>query len=248
MSSHPEWWQTFFQGLWQHVQPHFHTPEQTKKEADFIEEVLKIKPPADILDVPCGEGRLTIELASRGYRMSGIDMTEKFLNQAVDKARKRGLDITWHKGDMRKIPWENRFDAVLCMWGSFGYFDEEGNSEFIKAVSSSLRGGGSLLVDIHVAESLFPKYRPRGWNEVGGVLVLEDRSFDHTTGRVEVDWTFVRKGEQSTNHCSIRIYTYKEIEGLLREHGFTQFEAFGSLSRDPFEIGGTRLLMVARKT
>lgn len=247
MNPGTEWWQTFFQGLWQEVQPRFHTPEQTEKQADFIGDVLGIEPPAEVLDVPCGEGRIALELASRGYRMSGIDMTETFLSEAMDKARKRGLDITWHRGDMRKIPWEKRFDAAICMWGSFGYFDEEGNSEFIKAVSSSLKAGGTFLLDVHVAESLFPKYRPRGWTEVGDVIILEDRSFDHTTGRIEVDWTFVRQGEQSTNHCSIRIYTYKEIVDLLTQHGFRQFEAFGSLSKDPFKIGGTRLLMVARK-
>jgi len=121
------------------------------------------------------------------------------------------------------------------------------NSGFIKAVSSSLQRGGSFLIDIHVAESLFPKYQPRGWSKVGDVLILEDRSFDHATGRIEVDWTFIRQGEQSTNHCSIRVYTYKEIVALLEHHGFEGFEAFGSLSKDPFKIGASRLLMAARK-
>lgn len=247
MNPDSEWWETFFKGPWQQLQPLFRTPEQTQREADFIESVLEAKPPCDVLDVPCGNGRLTIELASRGYRMSGIDMTEEFLGLAEERAREKGLDITWHQGDMRQIPWKVKFDAAFCMWGSFGYFDEKGDSEFIKAVSSSLKRGGSFLLDMHVAESLLPKYQPRGWSEIGDTFILEDRYFDHSTGRIEVDWTFVRQGEQETHHTSIRIYTYKEIEDLLRQHGFERFEAFGSLSKDPFKVGALRLLMVARK-
>ncbi|MCK4527303.1 class I SAM-dependent methyltransferase [candidate division WOR-3 bacterium] len=243
-----EWWKKFFKGTWQQVQPLCRSPEQTQKEADFIESVLKIQPPAEILDVPCGEGRLTVELASRGYRMSGIDINEVFLEDAREKADKRGLDIAWHQGDMRKVPWEDKFDAAFCMWGSFGYFDGVGDLEFIKVVSCSLKNGGSFLLDIPVVETLFPKYQSKGWSTIGDVIVLEDRCFDHTTGRLEVDWTFIRQKEQETYHSSIRIYTYREVVNQLNQNGFEHFEAFGSLKEEPFEFGSLRLFLVARKS
>jgi len=247
MNSNLEWWQKFFKGTWQHVQPLVHTPEQNQKEADFVEDVLNVKPSAEILDIPCGEGRLTIELASRGYKMSGVDINENFLKEAKEKAGKRGLDIIWHHGDMRKIPWEDKFDAAFCMWGSFGYLDDEGDAEFIKSVSRSLKRSGVFLLDILVAETLFPKYQPKGWNKIGDTIVLEDRIWDHITGRVEVDWTFIRQKKQATYHSSIRIYTYKEVINLLRQNGFEHFVAFGSLSKDAFQFGAQRLFITARK-
>jgi len=126
--------------------------------------------------------------------------------------------------------------------------ENKGNSEFIKAISCALKRGRSFLLDIHIAETLFPIYQPRWWNKIGDVIVLEDRSFDHTTGRVEVDWTFIREGKHSTyRHSSIRIYTYRELVKLLKQEGFEHFKAFGSLSKDPFKFGAERLLMVARK-
>lgn len=247
MNAKLEWWQRFFKGTWKYVQPLMRTPEQTQKEADFAQDVLGVKPAAEILDVPCGEGRLTIELASRGYKMIGVDISEDFLKEAKAEARKRGLDITLHHGDMRKIQWENKFDAAFCMWGSFGYFDDQGDLEFIKAVNRSLKRGGGFLLDIHVVETLFPKYQPKAWTEIEDVIILENRAFDHITGRVEVDWTFIQKGKQATYHSSIRIYTYREIVNLLRQNGFERFEAFGSLSKEPFKLGAQRLLIVGRK-
>ena len=247
MSFDTEWWKKFYKGTWQHVQPLFRTSERTQKDADFIEDALKLKPPAEILDVPCGEGRLTIELASREHKMCGIDMNENFLKEAKEEADKRGLAITWHNGDMRQIPWKDKFDVAICMWSSFGYFDEEGDLEFIKAIGRSLKKGGKFLLDTQVAETLYPKYQSKGWTKVDDVIMLADRSFDHTTGRNEEDYTFIQKGKQTTYHSSIRIYTYREVVDLLRQNGFSRFEAFGSFSKDAFKLGATRLLITARR-
>ena len=85
MNHNPEWWREFYTGTWQRVQPLLRTPEQTQEEADFIEDVLDLKPPAAILDVPCGEGRLTMELASRGYKMHRVDINKHFLKIAEKK-------------------------------------------------------------------------------------------------------------------------------------------------------------------
>lgn len=248
MNSSREWWQEFFKGTWQHVQPLFRSPEQTKKEADFIEDVLSVESSEEILDVPCGEGRLTIELASRGYRMTGIDINENFLKKAKEKAEREKLKITWCHRDMREIPWRSKFDAAFCMWGSFGYFTDEGNSEFLKAVSSSLKKSGRFLLDTQVAETIFPKYQPKWWNKVGGVIIIENRFFDYVTSREEVDWIFIKEnGQITSSHSSIRIYTYREIVELLKQNSLEVFENFGSFSKEPFQIGAQRLLIIAKK-
>ncbi len=246
MSSDIEWWRKFYRGTWQDIQPLMKTPERTHMEADFIEDALRLEPHAEILDVPCGEGRLTTELASRGYRMFGIDMNDNFLKEAKTEADKRKLDITLHESDMRQIPWERKFDAVICMWSSFGYLDEAGNADFIKAVSHSLKKGGIFLLDTPVAETLYPIYQSRSWSSVNDVIILTDRSLNHTTGRNDEDFTFVQAGKRTTYHTSIRIYSYRELMNLLKQNGFGDFKAFGSLSKDEFEFGARKLLLTAR--
>ncbi len=234
-------------GTWQHIQPFLHTPKQTQKEADFIEDVLSLEPPARILDVPCGEGRLTIELASRGYKMYGVDINKNFLKIAEKNANKQGLDITWRQADMRKSPWKNQFDAVICMGASFGYLNEKGNLEFIKAVSRSLRKKGLFLLDTPVAETLYRKFKSQSRFKIAGVTVLVNRFFDHETGRNEEDFVFIQKGKQTKYHTSIRIYTYRETVNLLRQSRFGYLDAFESLSKDAFGFGARRLLITARR-
>lgn len=143
MTGQPDWWEGFFSGLWLEVQRQFKSEEQTQAEADFIEKALALAPGAHVLDAPCGEGRIALTLAARGYQVTGVDITEPLLDDARRQAATRGLDVTWERRDMRDLPWEGAFDAVLCFWGSFGYFDDAGNIEHVQAVARALKPGGA---------------------------------------------------------------------------------------------------------
>src|SRR5437016_5021851 len=90
-----DWWRQFFSGvvvdLWLRVP----TEEQTRGEADFIEKVLQLPPEGRVLDVPCGGGRHSIELAARGYRLTGVDISADFLQAARALAAERQLSVAW---------------------------------------------------------------------------------------------------------------------------------------------------------
>src|SRR5262245_23853120 len=121
MTVSPNWWQSFFQGvsldLWRRVM----SPEQNRAEADFIEKTLGLKAGACVLDVPCGHGRLTLELAGRGHHLTGVDYAEEEIAAARAASEERGLTIDWQRRDMRELPWENTIDGVFCVGNSFGY-------------------------------------------------------------------------------------------------------------------------------
>jgi len=241
-----EWWETFFSGAWLDVQRVFKAA-RTTSEADFIARVLKVAPGDSILDVPCGEGRLSIELASRGYRVTGVDITKAVLEDARRVAAERRVEVGWHRRDMRDLPWQEAFDAAFCFWGSFGYFDDEGNKAFLAAVARTLKPGGRILIDMpNVAEGLLPRFQERDWWPSGEVITLEERRYDHVTSRVEVDWTLVKAGQVETKTSSMRVYTYRETCRLLTEVGFTGFDALGSLTGEAFKLG-QRLYLVATK-
>jgi SAM-dependent methyltransferase len=112
------WWEHFFEGapvaLWLQAL----SPEHTAREADSLVRALDVSPRAELLDVPCGSGRLSLELASRGHRMIGVDWSHEFLAHARSSDAAR--DVTWERRDMRDLPWPARFDGAFCLGNSFG--------------------------------------------------------------------------------------------------------------------------------
>ncbi|MGH9664720.1 MAG: class I SAM-dependent methyltransferase [Bryobacteraceae bacterium] len=103
------------------------TAEQTHVEADFLERTFAAAPAAQFLDVPCGNGRHALELARRGYRTTGVDLSAEF----IAEARAAGSASTsWVQGDMCDLPWSGAFDGACCFGNSFGYLDHEGAAGF----------------------------------------------------------------------------------------------------------------------
>lgn len=247
MSQDYEWWEGFFSGSWVDAQRQTKTPELVAAEAEMIERVLEGSHNLSILDVPCGEGRLSLELAKRGHQITGVDLSWEMLEEARQKGDHQHMKVAWNHGDMQCLTFESEFDAAVCFWGSMGYFDEAGNRDFFRGVWRALRSGGSFVLDTHVAESLFPNFVKKHWLHVGEAVVLEERRYDHVSGRVESLWTFVRAGIKQQRRSSIQLYTFRELCAALKEAGFREFHGYGDPSMTPFELGSPRLYLVARK-
>jgi hypothetical protein len=132
------------------------------------------------------------------------------------------------------------------MWGSFGYFDDDGNLAQAAAAARALKPGGRYLIDTPSLETILPHFRDKTWFEVDSTTILLDTSFRVDEGRVETEWTFLRGGERHTQRTSVRVYSLHELTDLLRTAGFSTFEA-----RDDelggFEIGSSRLWLVATR-
>jgi cyclopropane fatty-acyl-phospholipid synthase-like methyltransferase len=246
MSQQTEWWEEFFP-TWADVQRQAKSEAETRVEADCIENLLQLSLQATVLDVPCGEGRLALQLAALGLRVTGVDITLPLLEDARRKAAERRLEVTWEHRDMRDLPWREAFDGAFCFWGSFGYFDEQGNADFLTAVARALKPGARFLVEMHVAETLLPRFQERSWHRVGETLMVQARRYDHVRSRINVEWTFIKNGEVVERRSSIRIYTYHELCRLLEEAGFTACEGYDGASEAPFQLGSQRLVLVATK-
>jgi SAM-dependent methyltransferase len=248
MSVPQNWYQTFFTGA---VVDHWlNTPsaEQTRSEADFIQAGLQVSPPARLLDVPCGGGRHALALAARGFRVTGVDISADFL--AAARAQSAGNPaVTWEQRDMRDLPWTEAFDGAYSFGNSFGYADEAGNAAFLLAVARALRPGAILLMDTsYIAEVILPSLQERAWYPWGeDGHILAQRRYDPPQGRLEVEYTYVRGGKSEKCAMSARIYSYREVCGLLRAAGFTDMQGWGSLEKEPFRLGSHRLLLSGRK-
>ncbi len=248
MAAASDWWKTFFNGTmaegWLQAMPE----EQTRLEADFAEQVLEVRPPARLLDVPCGGGRHAHALAARGYQMTGVDISPYFLSAARARPVADGGQLRWEQREMRDLPWPAAFDGAYSLGNSFGYYDDEGNAGFLRAVAEALKPGARFLLDTsYLVEGLLPGLQERAWYQWGDFLTLADRRYDIAEGRLHVEYTTIHGGKTEKWAMSARLHTYREVRALMEAAGFTDLKGYGSLAREPFQLGSRQLLLVGTK-
>ncbi|MGH2569370.1 MAG: class I SAM-dependent methyltransferase [Bacteroidota bacterium] len=217
-------------------------------EANFIQNSLQLAPPAALLDVPCGNGRLSIELTSRGFNLTAVDISESFLREGQAVSRQNGFKIDWQLREMRDLPWQSHFGGAFCFGNSFGYLDDQGNLEFLKAVHRVLTPNGRSVLDASsVAENVLPKIQDHTEMQIGDIRFIEDNRYDHVSGRLDTEYTFVRGNQTEKKFGSHRLYTYRELETLLAEAGFKIHLAVGSLDGEAFRFGSQALFFLVGK-
>jgi SAM-dependent methyltransferase len=240
-----DWFNDFFHGLavdfWLAVAP------PADADMPFLERLFG-ESEGEILDVACGAGRHGIPLAQRGYRVTGVDLSTTFLDEAKQRAEKERVAITWHRGDMRELPWSNRFDGALCFGNSFGYCDREGTRAFVRSLAASLKPGAPFVLETGaMAESILPSLPTRRWMEVGDILYFSNATYDAASSRLDVEYTFVRGSERETRIAHTSIYTIAEVRELFASAGLVTEQLCSSSNGGPFRVGDPRLLLVARR-
>lgn len=244
-----DWYLHFFTELpnefWRGAMP----AEATRAEVDFIERQLRLAPGSRILDVPCGSGRHALALATRGHRVTGVDISAEAIAHARRAAEDAGLSVDLSIADMRDIPNDGRFDAAVCLGNSFGYFNLADTREVAAALAASVRPGGGLLIDFGAtAESALPGFTGgQQTMAAGGVSVLASREYEVAASRLVTTYEFSRGAERLRLRAPYYVYTNAHLAALLTEAGFTDFERFSSVDDRPFAVGDRRLLLTARR-
>ena len=250
-----DWYKDFFHGVALDMWRRAVSPQVTEAETEFLEDVLAVPAGGRILDVPCGNGRHSIALAKRGYRVTGVDLAEEFIIEArasavEARAGSAGSQVNaeFRNGDMRDLPWQSEFDGAFCLGNSFCYLDHSGTIAFLEAVSGTLRPGARFVIDTGCsAESLLPKLQERAWVELGDMLFLSSRQYNAAESRLEIEYTFVRNGVSDKRHASFAVYTAAETRRLLEHAGFATRSLFGGFDKSAYALGSPRLILVAEK-
>ncbi len=243
----PEWFKKFFHGIALDLWRQAITREQTRTQARFLFRTLELDPPAKVLDVPCGNGRLAVELSARGFQLTGVDIAGEFIEEAHACSIARDLSIEWVHGDMRDLPGPGIFDGAFCWGNSFGYLDNDGNMDFLRSVGRALRPGGRFIIDALAGEMLFASFQAKRSFEIGDITMNVRNHYDPVRGRLDTEYSFVRDGITDTRTGTQRVYTAREVCCQLRKAGLTVVALYGGIELEPFTIGSNQLIIVSQK-
>ena len=254
----PDWWRTLFNAVYLKTDGDVvESRQNTAKDVDLLLETVPLTPDSAILDLCCGQGRHSIELARRGFTsIVGIDRSRYLVRLAKRRASKAGLNITFREADARKfrLP-ESSLDCVTLFGNSFGYFERaEDDLAVLQAVGRVLKPGGAVVLDVVDGDWMRSNYAPRSWEWIDqNHFVCRERALAADGRRLisrEVV-THAERGVIADQLYAERLYSCAELTDLLKRAGFVDIE-FHDAPRTESERGhdlgmmALRLFAVAR--
>lgn len=248
MSSSP-WWSSYFDaGYLREYEPLFDLRADREQVARLLE-VLALPAGSRLLDLACGQGRHAHLLAEAGFDVDGYDLSRELLARA--RARGTGRTLRYTRGDMRRLParWTRRFDAVVNLFTSFGFFDDpRDDARVILECARVLRPGGLMVWQGGSRDGVMARFLARdGWETTDGTIIVQDRDFDPLSGFLTIRSTW--QGRRRTEHREhrIRLYTATRMAELMLDAGLVVEQAWESFTDRPLTRRSSEMLLVARK-
>lgn len=247
MSKYQNEWMTFFD---HHAPYYMQEPftKNTSEEIDFLIEELGLPPQSKILDVGCGTGRHSIELAQRGYKITGIDISRGMLKEAQRRASDVAVQIDWVQADAATMHLDQRADGVICLcegaFGLLGSGDDPHTHELaiLSNIYSSLKPGGKLIV---TALNGLAKIRSATTETV------EQGDFDPLVLMEAFSVDYESAGEKKSADVRERGFVPSELHLMLTVSGFEVAQIYGGTAgawrRNPPQLDEMELMAIARK-
>jgi len=214
-------------------------------------DVLGLPSGSRLLDVPCGQGRHAHLLAEAGYNVDGLDYSEHLLK--IARRRGTGPLLRYTRGDMRKLParWNERFDAVLNLFTSFGFFtDPSDDARVIAQFARVLKPGGTLIWHGGSRDGVMAKFLSRDWWQTSDkTMIAHERSFDPLSGilTIESSWTGAGRRPGKRTH-RIRLYTATRLAEMFNEAGLIVEEAWDGFNDRALSRTSGEMMLKARKS
>ena len=230
--------------------------ERWSKTEDVVNGMLKVLSgfgikSGNVLDLCCGNGRISIYMAKKGFKAVGVDISRVFLEDARKKAKEHKVshDVTFLEGDVRNLKKvvgdiSQTFDVVVNAWTSIGYFSQDDDINMFKQARELSREDAVLIIaETMHSDFLAVKFTPTGYQEIGEIVLLENRKYDPTTSQLTATWTFYNKRGESLKfidriEIENHVYSQSELSSVLRKAGWEPVAFYGSFltleSMNPF--------------
>jgi len=244
-----EWWHRIFDTELYYELYGRHDMELAKTQVQQAIDLLDLQPPARILDVPCGYGRHSVELAKRGFDVTGVDVSAVQLARAQQLAAEAEVAVDLCQMDARALAFEDEFDGAINMFLSFGYFEtDEEHLTMLEGIARGLKEGGRFLMDYWNREYEIQTFDQWQVERTGNIFEVEEWEFDPLRGRL--NWTnhaFLPDGRRESWYQSIRAYTVVEVKALLEKAGLQLDAVYGDLKGEPYTIDSEAAIFLATR-
>jgi SAM-dependent methyltransferase len=218
------------------------------EEVKWVIDELGLEEGAKVLDLCCGVGRHSLQLARRGLTVTGVDRTALYLRTIAMTAEEDELELELVQEDMRTFCRPGAFDCAINLYTSFGYFeDPEDDRKVARNLAESLRPGGALVMDLMPKEVMARTFERRFWTTHQEVLLLEERTLSQDWSWIRNRWIIIQPdGKRTQIDFGLRLYSASELRALLLSSGFAEVTCYGDWDKRPFDQQAERLLLVAR--
>lgn len=221
--------------------------DQTDDDVEGMINLLKINKNDNLLDVCCGFGRHSNLFAKKGFNVTGIDITKKYIDRAIKEKTFPG-NPDFKLQDLLTYKEDSKFDAAINIFTSFGLLnDEEDEIIGLENVYKALKNGGKYLIDIQGKELLCRDYEQNIWFESGDVKVFLEYTILNSFTTLRSRWLYYKNEKMFEKSFDTRIYSALELATLLSSVGFKSVDIYGDFEGNPYDINAKRLIAVATK-
>ncbi len=240
-------WEEFFDGHAPVYMDNSFT-KNTVEEVDFVLEELRLSPGSHILDVGCGTGRHAVELARRGYQVTGVDISAGMLTEAAKAAREAGVEVELIHADATQFTPDRLFDAAICLC--------EGAFSLLGSEDDPIEHDLAILFNIHAALKPEARFVLTALNACR--LIRQATQEDVESGRFDplamvevstIEWD-TPQGKKS-RQVRERSYVPTELVLLFCQAGFEVEHIWGgtagSWGRRRIDLDEMEIMVVARK-
>lgn len=241
----PDWYARAFDALYPILYAH-RSVEAARPEAVFAAQELELTGSERVLDLCCGNGRHMNHLEAFCARLTGLDYSMDLLREAREML---GHGCALVRADMRAIPFDSCFDAIANFFTSFGYFiDAEDNLKVVLGLAGALKPGGRFFIDYVNKESAITNLIPESTRHHDLWDIQEQRWFDEARIRLNKRTTVTHDGDTvRVVEESVRLYSPREFESLLRAGGLRVEALYGDYSGIGLDAASPRMIAIGRK-
>jgi 2-polyprenyl-3-methyl-5-hydroxy-6-metoxy-1,4-benzoquinol methylase len=240
---------TFFNELYRDVWRKLIPAGLTEAEADFLEDAGQLAPNSLVLDLMCGYGRHTLELARRGHQVTAIDNSSDYIKEVISKSEAAQLPVEAVCSGAVDVNLTKVYDLAVCMGNSFAFFNEEETLSILHKLSASIKPGGRFIINTWMlAEIAIRHFRERDWFFVDDYRYVTENVFHFHPTRIETDHILMMK--DGTWQCIKGvdyIFTVAELESFFLKTGFRLTGLYSTPRKKKFKLGDTRVYIVAEK-